>query len=48
MVEETDGMRKERFEDEGIYGQTGDKNARVRVLINEKEIKTESLLYSIS
>ena len=28
--------------------ETEAKNARVRVLINEKEIKTESLLYSIS
>ena len=49
-VEETDGMRKERFEDAEVNPSaiTTDLSSFVWVLINEKEIKTERFLYSLS
>ena len=46
LESEGDKMGKGRMEE--MVEETEAKNARVRVLINENEIKTESLLYGLS
>jgi hypothetical protein len=53
MVGETGGLRKAGFGDDVYTAGTLNnfslaKNARVRFLKNEEEIKTESLLYGLS
>ena len=51
MVEEPDGLRNVGFKPDTLSRTANiaaPKNARDRFLINEKEIKTESLLYCLS